>query len=242
MLLAGCWLARDELPEATAVLDAVLPLDAAERGVMRLRDLGSEELARASARDTFIAETRGVTYVGHHWALRLELDRRMGTENWHRLNDEHLLTSLGVSRPNARCQVRFPDGSQLGQRPAPPIEVADVALELVVNDRGEAVLFNDAPAWLWRDDTYLAIAGNRLVISDGRGGLYEFGLPIDERLLQYLTGGARILVVSMDRRSGQPLNSYYFDVYDWEGAAVTPAATALAHNGYVHISPRPTQE
>ena len=86
---------------------------------------------------------------------------------------------------------------------------ANVKIELVVNDRGEAFVFHSRP---------FSSPLRRLYFRESDAALWfvlrdtvrDFGIPVDTRMVQNLRHADRMLVVLMDAKTGEPIEGTYY--------------------------------
>lgn len=86
----------------------------------------------------------------------------------------------------------------------------DLKVELVVNERAEAVVFHNKPfkkalSWLEFD-----LDKSRLdfIMSDGE--IRNFGIPVHPDLAKYMQNAFQVLMVLMDEDTGEPEEGNYF--------------------------------
>ena len=86
----------------------------------------------------------------------------------------------------------------------------DVEVELVVNERAEAMIMHSKPfskklSWLEDDlDT------NKLDLIMNDGDIRDFGIPVHPNLAKYLQNAFQVLMVLMDEKTGEPEEGDYF--------------------------------
>lgn len=85
-----------------------------------------------------------------------------------------------------------------------------VAAQLVVNDRAEAMVFHNKPfntdlSWLEFD---LDTRNLNFVMNDG--DIRNFGIPVHPDLAKYMDNAFQVLVVLMDKDTGEPMEGEYY--------------------------------
>ncbi|MCB9988675.1 MAG: hypothetical protein H6868_04980 [Rhodospirillales bacterium] len=86
----------------------------------------------------------------------------------------------------------------------------DVNVELVVNDRAEAIVFHNKPfkkklSWLEFDlDT------NKLDLVMNDGDTRSYGIAVDPKLTKYMQNAFQVLMVLMNENTGEPEGGEYF--------------------------------
>lgn len=85
-----------------------------------------------------------------------------------------------------------------------------VRTELLVNDRAEAILLHDKPfdteiSWFEYD-----LDSSRLEFIMEDGDIRDFGIAIDRQLAKYLQNTYQILLVQVDKESGEYEEEEYF--------------------------------
>lgn len=85
----------------------------------------------------------------------------------------------------------------------------DVHVELVVNDRAEAMVLHSKPfsaklSWLEYD---LESSKLDFILEDG--DLRNFGIPVHPNLAKYMQNAFQVLMVLMDEKTGEPLDGGY---------------------------------
>lgn len=85
-----------------------------------------------------------------------------------------------------------------------------VHVELVVNDRAEAMVLHNKPfsrklSWLEYD---LDSSKLDFVLEDGE--LRNFGIPVHPKLAKYMQNAFQVLMVQMDENTGEPVDGGYF--------------------------------
>lgn len=85
----------------------------------------------------------------------------------------------------------------------------DVHVELIVNDRAEAMVFHNKPfsaklSWLEYD---LDSSKLDFILEDGE--LRNFGIPVHPSLAKYMQNAFQVLMVHMDEKTGEPLDGGY---------------------------------
>jgi hypothetical protein len=86
----------------------------------------------------------------------------------------------------------------------------DMKVELVVNERAEAIIFHDKPfkktlSWLEFD-----LDSNKLDFIMNDGDLRNFGIPVHPDLSKYMQNAFQVLMVLMDDKTGEPEEGNYF--------------------------------
>lgn len=88
----------------------------------------------------------------------------------------------------------------------------DMKVELVVNDRAEAMVFHNKPfskrmSWLEYD-----LDESRLDFIMNDGDIRNFGIKIHPNLAKYLQNSFQVLMVLMDGDTGEPIEGEYFPI------------------------------
>lgn len=86
----------------------------------------------------------------------------------------------------------------------------DMEVELVVNERAEAMVLHDKPftkslSWLEYD---LDTSKLDFIMNDG--DIRNFGIPVDPKLAKYLQNAFQVLMVHMDKKSGEPVEGDFY--------------------------------
>lgn len=86
----------------------------------------------------------------------------------------------------------------------------DLKVELVVNERAEAVVFHNKPfrkalSWLEFD-----LDKSRLDFIMNDGEIRNFGIPVHPDLAKYMQNAFQVLMVLMDEETGEPKEGNYF--------------------------------
>jgi hypothetical protein len=86
----------------------------------------------------------------------------------------------------------------------------DLKVELVVNERAEAVIFHNKPfkkvlSWLEFD-----LGKSRLDFIMNDGDIRNFGIPVHPDLAKYMQNAFQVLMVLMDEDTGEPEEGHYF--------------------------------
>lgn len=85
-----------------------------------------------------------------------------------------------------------------------------VRVELVVNDRAEAMIFHNKPfskalSWLEYDLDHKKLD---FIMEDG--DLRNFGIPVNPKLAKYMDNAFQVLMVLMDDKTGEPVEGQYY--------------------------------
>ena len=85
----------------------------------------------------------------------------------------------------------------------------DIKVELIVNDRAEAMVLHDKPffkelAWL-----EFNLDDHKLEFIMDDGDIRNFGIPIDPDLSKYLQNSFQVLMVEMNEETGEPTEGAY---------------------------------
>lgn len=85
-----------------------------------------------------------------------------------------------------------------------------VKVELVVNDRAEAMIFHNKPfskalSWLEFDLDHKKLD---FVMDDG--DVRNFGIPVHPDLTKYMDNAFQVLMVLMDDKTGEPVEGDYY--------------------------------
>ena len=85
-----------------------------------------------------------------------------------------------------------------------------VKVELVVNDRAEAMIFHNKPfrktlSWLEYDLDHKKLD---FVMDDG--DIRNFGIPVHPDLAKYMDNAFQVLMVLMDEKTGEPKEGDYY--------------------------------
>lgn len=85
-----------------------------------------------------------------------------------------------------------------------------VRVELVVNDRAEAMIFHNKPfskalSWLEFDIEHKKLD---FVMEDG--DVRDFGIPVNPDLTKYMDNAFQVLMVLMDDKTGEPIEGDYY--------------------------------
>ena len=93
--------------------------------------------------------------------------------------------------------------------------LGSVKVELFVNERGEIIILTNNPLVGWRENDFLTLTGDRLRFHVG-GVIREFGIPIHKQLLKYMSGGSRVLIVTLDGGNFEPIDGTYLRLYEFD--------------------------
>ena len=86
----------------------------------------------------------------------------------------------------------------------------DVKVELIVNERAEAMIFHNKPfnhdvSWF-----EFNLENNQMDFIMDEGATKPLGIPVDPKLAKHLQNSFQVLLVRMDDVTGEPVKGDYF--------------------------------
>ncbi len=86
----------------------------------------------------------------------------------------------------------------------------DVKIELVVNDRAEAIVFHNKPFKQQLSWVEFNLDTNKLDLVMDDGDAQSYAIAVDPKLTKYMQNAFQVLMVLMDEHTGEPEGGVYF--------------------------------